>query len=138
MQSMANIKRLKRGKITENAEGTVAEKAEGKVAEETVEKSSTQDFIPNHLLRVKDPVAYLHEDVLFELFSFLSPAEIVQCRGVSKLWQTTLDLYATNAIFKHHYPTMGLAARGEDTREEANLRFRREGRSFFFQAHPYP
>ena len=77
---------------------------------------------------VRDPLMILPKDVVFEVFSYLSPTELVLFRAFSRKWQTALDAYATNSALQQHFETMGIAPQWQDTREQANLRFRREGK----------
>ena len=78
--------------------------------------------------KVKDPLAYLNDDVVDIIFSFLPANTTEILRRVSKLWKAASERLNGARAFLAHFPNYKVDIEGIDDPVEANLRFRRRRR----------
>ena len=103
----------------------IQKNAKEEVGSPCSQQTSVKDLISSG---VEDPFVILPREIIMEVLSYLSPEELVLFRACSKSWQTALDFYATNPALLQYFETMGVVPQWHETREEANLRFRRGGK----------
>ena len=73
----------------------------------------------------KDPFEYLADDVVGIIVSFL-PVQVTEVlRRVSKFWKATSEYHNDSRAIRRHFGYLGEGSKSFDSREEANLHFRR-------------
>lgn len=82
--------------------------------------------VPRPLIHnLRDPLHTLHDDVVHLVIALLPRRDTETLRRVSKLWKASSEYHCGKSALVRHFPWAAAKADGCETREAANLQFRR-------------